>query len=230
MGKIKITLAAAIGYDSLPIPDKLVIPIATEKAGVFSYKQHGSDPLAAEKITIRPAKENRLTISLRLTGRIAVSNFPDPRLGGSKVEVTGALAVHDLKLRLLDPQITRLDLSGAPAPLDNLMRHLLNKFLLKKLAEALEIDLQTPVARAMAQINRPNVFELPIGQNNLPYEFKANVETFEPTLAVSPEGLQFNFDVTLAPAISLIRPQTILTALRKPKARRRVKRRSRKTT
>jgi hypothetical protein len=226
MEKIKITLAAAVGYDSLPIPDKFVIPIATEKAGVFSYKQHDSDPLAAEKITIRPAGENRLAISLRLTGRISVSNFPDPRLGGSKVDITGRLAVHGLKLRLLDAQIARLDLSGAPAPLDTLMRHLLNKFLLKKLAEALEIDLQTPVEKAMAQINRPNVFDLKIGQNNLPYEFKANVEAFEPTLTVLPEGLHLNFEATLAPAISLSRPQTILAALRKPKARRRARRRS----
>jgi hypothetical protein len=227
MGKIKITLAATVGYDSLPIPDKLVIPIATEKFGVFSYKQHDSDPLTAEKIAIRPAGENRLTISLRLTGRIAVKNFPDARLGGSKVEITGRLAIHTLKLRLLDPQITRLDLSGAPAPLDHLMKHLLNKFLLKKLAEALQIDLQTPVEKAMAQINQPDVFELKIGQNNLLYEFNANVEALEPALAVFPEGLQFNFEVALAPAISLIRP---LAAFRKPKARRRIKRRSRKTT
>ncbi|GEM_PF-3051061 len=224
MGKIKITLAAAVGYDSLPIPDKLVIPIAKENIGVFSYKQHDSDPLTAEKITVRPAGENRLTINLRLTGRISVNNFPDPRLGGSKVEITGRLAVHGLKLRLLDPQITRLDLSGAPAPLDNLMKHLLNKFLLKKLAEALEIDLQPPVEKAMAQINRPDVFALKIGQNNLPYEFKANVEAFEPALTVLPEGLHLNFDVTLAPAISLMPPQTIRAALRQPKARRRAKR------
>jgi len=219
MGKIKIALDADIGYDSLPIPDKIVIPIEDGKIGVLSYKQHRTDPLTAEQIVIGYAGKDRLKINVRVTGRISVSDFPDLRLGGFKVEIIGGLTEQNLKLRLIDPQIPRWNLPNVPALLDNLIKQLLNKFLLKKLAEVLALDLKAPVQKAVSQINRPNVFAMAIGKNNLTYEFKPNVELFEPTLTISAEGLNLKFEATLAPAMTLIQPRMIRTALRSRRRR-----------
>jgi hypothetical protein len=223
MGKIKIALDVDIDYDSLPIPAKIVIPIKEGKSGLLSYKQHDVDPLAVGKLVVQYAEKDRVKISVSLTGRLAVSNFPDLRLGGFKVEATSGLTMLDLKLRLLDPQITQLDAPSMPPPLDNLIRQLLKNFLLQKLAEALELDLKKTIENAMAQINRPTTFEMAAGKNVLAYEFKPNVESFAPQLTVSANGLHLDFDVTLAPAIVMVQPQMTHAALETIGPRRRTK-------
>jgi len=228
MAKIKITIDADLAYASLPIPNKIIIPIEAGKLGPLSYKPHDTDPLCAEQIVIAHGGNDRLKISLRVTGRIAVNNFPDLRLGKSKIEITSGLTVQDMKLLITAPQITQWDLPNVPAPLEQLVKHLLNKFLLKKLLEALQIDLQAPLEKALAQINRPTVFEIAVGKNRLAYEFKPNVESFEPKLTVAAAGLHLAFAVPLAPAIEMIQPRLARTALRAVETRRRSKRRSRR--
>jgi hypothetical protein len=229
MAKTKIALDLDLGFASLPVPDKIVIPIGAGKIGPFSYKQHETDPMTAEKISFQPGGQDRLKINVRVTGRVAVSNFSDLRLGGFKVEVTSGLAVQNLTLRFTAPQITRSDMPNVPPPFDNLIKQLLNKFLLQILAEALEINLKTPMEKALAQINRPIIFDVPLGKNNFKYEFKPNIESVEPQVTVSPAGLRLNFAIGLAPTIGLLQSSIMRAVLPVSRARRRVQRPRRKT-
>ncbi len=227
MEKIKITIEADVAYASLPIPNKIIIPIDAGKLGPLSYKQHDTDPLSAEQIVVAHGGDDRLKISVRVTGRVAVSNFPDLRLGKSRVEITSGLIVRDMKLLITSPQITQWELPNVPAPFEQLAKHLLNKFLLKKLLEALEIDLQAPLEKALAQINRPTAFEIAVGKSRCAYEFKPNVEAFEPKLTVAAAGLHLAFAVPLAPTVEMIQPQLARTTSRNVKTRRGSKKRIR---
>jgi hypothetical protein len=227
MQKIKITLEADLAYASLPIPNKMIIPIEAGKLGPLGYKQHDIDPLCAEQIVIAHGGNGRLKISVRVAGRIAIKNFPDLRLGKFKIEIAGGLTALNKKLLVTNPEITQWDMPNVPAPFDRLVKHLMNKFLLKKLLEALQVDLQAPLEKALAQINRPNVFEMVVGKSALAYEFKPNVESFEPKLTIAATGLRLAFAVTLLPSIEMIQPRRARTALRAAAARRRSKRRRR---
>ncbi|MDZ7290492.1 MAG: hypothetical protein ONB44_20140 [candidate division KSB1 bacterium] len=206
MEKIKLVINAEIRYESLPIPNKIVVPIGEGTFGPLRYRQHDTDPLTAEQITIQHAGDNRITIKLQLTGRISVKNFPDPRLGGFEVDIECSLVAQNLKLLISNAQITNLHVQNFPTPLDNLLKYLLNKFLVKKLTEVFEIDLYEPLERARRQINQPNIFEIPVGRQSFIYSFNANIEPFETELKLSAEGIHLMFRTDLAPTIALFEP------------------------
>jgi hypothetical protein len=147
---------------------------------------------------------------MRATGRIALSPVPDVRLGGLNVEVESELAIKDLKLLIKNPRITKLDLPSLPGLVDKLVKNLLNRFLLNRLSEVIGADLNEPLEKAQGQINQPIRFQLEIGKGRTAYEFNPNLESFAPDLKLSPEGIHLRFDVTFAPALSLIQPRMAL--------------------
>lgn len=229
MSKAKLSLHLQVGYESLPIPDKIVIPIGQGKLGPLGYKQHESDPVTAEQFHIQFGDANRLKINLRMTGRIAVSGIlPDLKLGGLKVEIMSNLALQNMALRMTNPVITRLDMPNFPGPADNLVRQLLNKHLLQKLTEIFEVELKTPLEKVMAQINQPSSFDLKVGRSRLVYAFNKNVEYSAPQLTLAPDGLHLDFDVTMAPEIKLMQHTALRGIMPASRSRRSTKPRPRK--
>lgn len=210
MAKVKLSLDVDLGYADVPVPDKIFVPIEAGKFGPISYKPHHTDPLAVEKVVIQYANPDRIKIHARATGRIALSPGPDVRLGGLNVEVESGLAVKDLKLLIKNPRITKLDMPSVPGLVDKLIRNLLNRFLLKRLSEVIGADLDEPLEKAKGQINRSIRFQLEIGKGPTAYEFNPNLESFEPDLKLSREGIHLRFEVTFAPELSLMQPKTAL--------------------
>jgi hypothetical protein len=227
MTKAKIVLDADLGYADLPVPEKIFVPIEAGKLGPIGYKSHHADPLAVEKLVIQHAGPDRIKINMRATGRIALSPVPDVRLGGLNVEVESGLAVKDLKLIIKNPRITRLDTPGIPGFADKLIRDLLNRFLLKRLSEVIGADLDAPLEKVKGQINQPIRFQLEIGKGRTAYEFNPNLDSFEPDLTLSQEGIHLRFDVTFAPELALVRPKV---ALRRRAARGAARKGKRKRT
>jgi hypothetical protein len=122
-----------VAYERLSFSQKIVIPIEDGKFGIWKYKQHKTDPLSAEKIKIGYAGEDRIKIQLRLTGQLDINNFPDLRVGGTKVHIEAGLAFEAGKLCIIHPELTRLDVPNVLNLVDNLLRDVLNKHLLKPL-------------------------------------------------------------------------------------------------
>ncbi|MGH7597282.1 MAG: hypothetical protein ACREOI_13085 [bacterium] len=211
MTKIKLSLDADLGYAEVPVPDKIFVPIEAGKFGLISYKSHNADPVAVEKLDIQYAGPDRIKIHMRGTGRISLSPVPDVRLGGLNVEVESGLVVKDLKLIIKNPRITKLDMPSVPGPVDKLVRNLLNRFLLDRLTEVIGADLESPLEKVKGQINQPIRFQLEIGKGRTAYEFKPNLDSFEPALKLSQEGIHLRFDVTFAPELTFARPNVALS-------------------
>ncbi len=211
MTKVKLSLDVDLGYADVPVPEKIFVPIEAGKFGPISYKSHHTDPLAVEKLVVQYADPDRIKIHMRTTGRIALSPVPDVRLGGLNVEVECGLAIKDLKLLIKNPRITKLDLPSLPGPVDKLIRNLLNRFLLNRLSEVIKVDLNESLEKAKEQINQPIRFQLEIGRGTAAYEFNPNLESFEPDLKISREGIHLRFDATFAPQLSLAQPKVALT-------------------
>jgi hypothetical protein len=93
---------------------------------------------------------------------------------------------------------------------DKLIRNILNRFLLNRLSEVITFDLNEPLESAKEQINQPTQFQLEIGKDTMTYEFNPNLESFEPDLKLSQEGINIRFDVTFAPTLSLTQPRAAL--------------------
>ncbi len=229
MTKVNLSLDVDLGYADMPVPDKIFVPIAAGKFSLFSYKSHPTDPLFVEKVRLQYAADDRLKLSMKVSGRVAVSHFPDLRLGGTTVEIESGLIVKDLKLLIKNLRITQLNLPSLPGPIDKLIGHLLNKFLLKRLSEVIGADLNAPLERAKAQINQPIRFQLEIGKSTTAYEFSPNLESFTPALKIFREGIRLRFEVTFAPELSIVQPKAArsrrLTRGVAPKGRRKRTRR-----
>ena len=122
-----------LSYESLSISQKFVIPVKEGKFSIWKYKQHKTDPLSAEKIKIGYAREDRIKIRLRLTGQLDVNNFPNLRVGGTKVQVEAGLAFEGGKLCIVHPKLTRIDMPNVPNFVDGILRDVLNEHLLKQI-------------------------------------------------------------------------------------------------
>jgi hypothetical protein len=210
MAKVKLSLDADLGYADVPVPDKIVVPIAAGKIGPISYKSHPTDPLAVEKLVIEYAGPDRIKIHTRGTGRIALSPAPDVRLGGMNVEIESGLAIKDLKLLIKNPRLTKLDLPNVTGLVDKLIRDLLNRFLLNRLSEVIAVDLNDSLEKARRQINQPIRFQLDIGKGTAAYEFNPNLESFAPDFKIAQEGIHLWFDVTFAPGLALAQSKVAL--------------------
>lgn len=209
MDQIKIVIDTDIGYKSLSIPEKIILPIEKGRFGIFSYEQHPTDPMSIEKLKIESAGENRIKINMRGTGRLHVENFPDPRIGGTKVEVEAEMVVEDVKLCIQAPVITHLDLPSIPNFADDFFRDILNKYLLKKLADELKIDIRETLDDARGRINQPITFNIKVDKASLNYVLQLGLEPIEPELEIKDQGIRLKLSLTLKPVIALLKEANV---------------------
>ena len=201
MEQIKLSIDVDIGYASIPVPSKIIIPVKPGKVAFWRYKQHQTDPLRLHRIKIEYSANGRIKIRVRGTGRLSIKNFPDLRIGGTKVEIEAGLKVQEMILMVNKPRLTKLDLPNVPGPLDDLLRGFVNDSLMNDLTKALELDLRKPLDEAKTQINQPNVFNIDVGKKKVGYIFTAGVQTFKPQVEILPDKIHIGVDIELAPRI-----------------------------
>lgn len=207
MENTHLTINVNLAYESLSFSQKIVIPIEEGKFGIWKYKQHATDPLSVEKIQIGYADENRIKIRLRLTGQIDINNFPDLRVGGTKVHIESGLAYEAGKLSIIHPELTRLDMPNVPDFLDGILRDALNKHLLKQLSNDLKIDIQSIFEDTRRQLNQPIPFDLSAISEKSNYNLHLNINPIETEFAIHSKGInlklltRFEPDVTSIPRI-----------------------------
>jgi len=204
MSGIDLTVETDIGYDSIPIPDRMVLPIQPGRVGLFKYKQHESEPFSVEHVNIVHAGGNRVKISMVAAGRLDISTFPDPNFDGAEIEVEGGFSINDLHLQAHGLQLKRLDLRKVPSAIDELIRRILDKYLMTRLTDVLHIDLEPELNKAMYQLNRPNPFKIKFGKREARYQFCAGVHAIEPKLQISPSGFHIKFNLRLSPNINTV--------------------------
>jgi len=204
METIKIVFDVVIGYESISRPVKIILPIEKGKFGILSYAQHGTDPMSIEKVKIGYAGENRIKLSMRGTGRLHVENFPDVRIGGTRVEVAAGMAITNGKLCIQNPMLTHLDLPIIPELADDFFRELLNKYLLKKLSDEFKIDIQETLDEAIGKINEPILFNIQVDRASFNYALQLGLEPIEPELEINVQGIRLKLSMTLKPAIALL--------------------------
>lgn len=203
MNETKIELETNISYDSIPFPKKIIIPIEEGNFLVFSYKQHETDPLAVERVKFEYGGGNQIKIGMRGTGRLAVDNFPDVRIGGTKIEVKAGLIFKNTKLCIQHPELTNLDLPNIPNFTDDFFQDILNQYLLPNLEKKLQLDLYDTIENARTKINKPIPFNINIGREEYRYELKLFCELIEPALNISSDGIQIKIYFGFKPEITM---------------------------
>jgi hypothetical protein len=197
----KLSAKLAIKFESLPLPEKIILPITKGKIGGFEYEQHKSDPLSIEKLAFEFAGENRLKIKARGTGQLVIKNAPDLRIGGTKIHIEADLKIEDRKLRFLKPSITRLDFPNIPAMFDKFLRDLFNKHLTKALEQDAYIDLQVTLENLRHELNRPIPFNMKVEKRKSEYLLELNSEPIEPEFSIDSEGICFILYADLNPLV-----------------------------
>jgi len=203
-----LTIDVNLAYKSLAFPHKIVIPIEAGKFGIWKYQQHVTDLLSVEKIRIGYADKNRIKIKLRLTGQIDINNFPDLRVGGTKVQVESSLVLETGKLCILHPELTRLDLPNVPNFVDGILRDVLNKNLLKQLKNDLKIDIESILEDTKQQLNQPIPFDINVSAEKSNYSLNLNIEPIETEFAIQSKGIHLKLFSQFKPDIALL-PQVI---------------------
>lgn len=201
MNGAKLSAKLEINFDTIPLPEKIILPITKGSIGGFDYEQHKSDPMSIEQLKFESTRPNRLKIKARGTGRLTVKNAPDLRIGGTKIEVEADLKIEDQKLRILNPKITRLDFPNLPAMFDKLLREVFNKHLSNALEQDAFIDLRVTLDNLKNQINKPIPFKTQVDKIKSDYILELNSEQFEPEFSLDDQGICFGLHAKLNPAI-----------------------------
>ena len=208
MENTKLVLDLEIGYESISIPHKIVIPIRQGKIGIWSYKQHKTDPLAVEKIKIEYAGEERIMINMRGTGRLDINNFPDLRIGGTKIRIDAGMKIENRKLSIQNPKLARLDLPNVPNFADNILREILNKNI-GKLTEDINVDIHAILEDIRGQINKPIPFKIKLDHARSEYELGLNLEPIKPEFTITPGGIHLRLYMPFKPTITRIQQAII---------------------
>ncbi len=201
MEDTKLIIDLDIAYESISLPQKIIIPISEGKIGLWSYTQHKTDPLSAEKIKIGYVGEDRIKINMRLTGRVDVNNFPDLIFGGTKVRIDAGMIVETSNLCILDPKLTNLDLPNVPNFADNILRDILNKNL-AELMDGIKVDLQTILENTRRQLNKSIPFKIKLNKEKYNYELRLNIEPIEPEFKINPQGIRLKLYMILKPTVT----------------------------
>jgi hypothetical protein len=197
----KLSAKLEIKFDSLPLPEKIILPITKGKIGGFEYEQHKSDPLSIEKLTFEYAGENRLRIKARGTGQLVIKNAPDLRIGGTKIHLEADLKIEDRKLRFLDPSIIRLDFPNMPNIFDKFLRDIFNKHLTKALEQDAYLDLQLTLENLRHELNKPIPFNMQVDKIKSEHLLELNSEQIEPEFSIDSEGICFILYADLNPLV-----------------------------
>lgn len=197
----KLTAKLEIKYDSIPLPEKIIMPIAKGKIGGFEYEQHKSDPLSIEKLKFEYAGENRLRIKARGTGQLMIKGAPDLRIGGTKIHLEADLKIEDRKLRFLNPGLIRLDFPNMPNIFDKFLRDIFNKHLTTALEQDAFLDLQLTLENLRHELNRPIPFIMKVEKIRSDNLLELNSEPIEPEFSIDSEGICFILYADLNPLV-----------------------------
>lgn len=203
MEDTKLTINLNLTYESISIPQKIVIPVNEGKFGLWRYKQHKTDPLSVEKIKFGYVGEDRIKINMMLTGRIDVNNFPDIIFGGTKVRIDAGMIIENSNLCILDPKLTNLDLPNVPNFADNILRDILNKNL-AKLTDGIKVDLQKILENTRRQLNKSIPFKIKLNKEKYDYELRLNIEPIEPEFKINPQGIRLKLYMILKPTVTRV--------------------------
>ncbi len=188
-------------YDSLTLPDKIIIPIEHGKFGPLEYKQHETDPLAIEQLKIGYAGPEQVQLNLRITGRITVNNFPDLKLGGTYITINAELSQKGKNILIQNPTLSHIDLPSVPDFADDFIQKIINKNILAKLMDHFSIDLTPSIKAIEKAINTPVPFKVTVLAERQEYEFDVNGTISDTVLRVLPEYLHCETEINFMPKI-----------------------------
>ena len=200
----KLSVKLETKFDRLPLPKKIILPVKKGKFAGLHYEQHKTDPLSIEKLAFKRAAQDRLQIKARGTGRLAIKNAPDLRIGGAKIEVETDIRIEDRILRLLNSNVTKLDFPNIPDVFDKLLRNLFAKHLTKALEQHVHIDLGSILENLRGQLNKPIPITMSEAALNPDYNLELNIEQIEPEFTIDEHGICFALYAALNPKFNEI--------------------------
>lgn len=194
-----LTLELHIAYDSLKLPEKLILPIEEGSSGFTTYRQHQSDPLAAEQFQLSYAGEHAIQIAMRLTGRIALDRLPDLKLDGTRLVVRAGVLLNGMVLSIQHPQFTDLDFPNVPNVADEMVRDLVNQSVTTTLKDQWRIDLTSSFENMQQSLNQPIPFEFTVARSAQSYHLALNSAIRAPQFNVEPDGLRIKATIEFKP-------------------------------
>lgn len=135
MQKIELIIDGKIIKKEITTSDKVILPVKEGTIGPFKYRQHPTDPLAVEDLQLEVMGDNKVKIKMRMTGRVQVDNFPDPKMGGTKLDVLTEPSLENGKLCFRKLEITHLDVPNVLSLFDDLIRQVANQNLPEEICE-----------------------------------------------------------------------------------------------
>ena len=201
MQNIKIMLNAEIGYESLAIQDKIILPIEAGKWTILKYRQHSTNPLSVESISLHPLSPDQLQILFRLTGILKVNLFPDLKLGGAELRVQARLRIRDKNPEVSDLKIVTIKLRHLPQMIANLFRKHLNQKLAAHFRALINRQIKTIFSGTRELMRTANRFELQFDAKTWPCEFQPNGRQSAIGIELTPECIRLQIAFTLKPTI-----------------------------
>ena len=187
MQNTSITLSAEIGYDSLAIQDKIVLPIEAGKWTMLKYQQHPAEPLSIEKVSLQRVNHDRLQFRIRLTGKLKIKLLPDLKLVGTELFVESKVRIEENDLVLDDVKVVKIESGKKPKIIAKLFQKHLNKKLSGHFERLMNQHIQKLFTGIRDIMRTANQFEIKFDSKTYPYEFQLN-------------GRQRTMDVELTPA------------------------------
>lgn len=189
-------------YDSLTLPKKVIIPIDDGQSGPIKYSQHATDPLAIEQIKFSYANPDHVQVHMRVTGRVALKNLPDLKLGGTYLTVVANISLHNKTLFIKNPKLSHIDVPHVPDIADDFIQKLINKHIVNNLSQHFAIDLTATFALFEKTLNTPIPFNVTVLAGQQAYAFDLNGTFGDPILHVRPEHLQCEVEIQFTPSIN----------------------------
>ena len=201
MNETDAALTINLTFDSIPSPQKIVLPLEEGKFGIFRYRQHPNDPLSIEGISFGYMNEHQILIKMTGTGQLKVDNFANIKIGGTKIELKAGVNIENKTLNIYDLKLSRLEFPNIPSFADKLLSNLFNNILLKHLTEKLTVDLSEFLETAKEKINNPIPIDFEISNRKYNYNFVVDCEPHAPLLKVTPDGIHLEIQFSFNPKI-----------------------------
>jgi hypothetical protein len=201
MNEAEATLSINLSYASIPMPQKIILPIEEGKFGIFNYRQHPNDPIGIEDIIFGYENEHQIIIKMTGTGQLEVDNFANIKIGDTKIELKAGVIIENKKLKIYDVKLSQMKFSNIPSFADKLLGNLFNNVLLKHVSEKLTVDLSEFLESAKEKINNPIPINFEISNRKYNYNFIVDCQPYAPLLKITPDGIHLEMQFSFNPKI-----------------------------
>ncbi len=212
MNQATLALNLRLTYSHIPAPQRIIIQLEPGEIRLlktFTYRQHESDPLCVENLSIHYDSPDKIQIRMQLNGRLVFSPGGEIRFNGTDLVLVCRPEISENELQLRHAIISEIHFPMMPKLVKAILRALINKNIVPNLSKSLNFDLEALLYELRDKINNLEPVAISVGEQLFHFQALPHLGEVEHELRVHEQGVDLYIHLSFEPDFLITEQKTV---------------------